>query len=308
MESPGGLLPDGSALRERPAPKGAKRHLYGIVPAIGFLLALVASPLLIGISALASPEWRSRNEILRAAQQKAVFDTPQARGLYALIALGVSLGIPAALGLMPVNVLVLLASLVACMVGRGYLTRRSRGRFAGPEMIWDPPSGWFVVLSWCILTLPLHVDTFDLGQVLAVQAVLGPATITLGPAGSSAAWAALVVGLVAATAWSGALPTLARPDYQGNQAIDSITRWGESALAATAVTGTVWGPSLGALVRGPLNMKTFLWAGISFALTMIAVAGVSFCRRYVNRIPHGPAALGAGTIALTAMIVASFIR
>ena len=257
---------------------------------------------------MASPEWRQREEILAAVRQKASFDSPQGRGLYGLIALGVALGIPAALGLIPVNVLGLLGALVACMVGRGFLTRRSRARFAGQDMWWDPPSGWFVALCWCILTLPLHGDTLDLGQVLAIQAVLGPATITLGPAASSAAWVALVTGLVAATAWSGALPSLARPDYRGNQALDSITRWGESALAAAAVTGTLWGPSLGALVRGPLNTKTLLWVGLSFVVTIGAVAGVSFCRRYANRIPHGPASLGAAALAFVAMLVAAFVR
>jgi hypothetical protein len=257
---------------------------------------------------MASPEWSRREEIFAAAQQKASFETPQARGLYALIALGVALGIPAALGLVPVNVLGLLGALAACMVGRGLLSRRSRTRFAVQEIGWDPPSGWFVVVCWCILTLPLHVGTFDLGQMLAVQAVLGPATITLGPAGSSAVWVALLTGLVAATAWSGALPTLARPDYRANQAVDSITRWGESALAAAAVMGTLWGPSLGALVRGPLNVRTLLWAGLSFALTIGGVAAVSFCRRYVDRIPQGSAVLGAGALAFTAMIVASFLR
>lgn len=263
---------------------------------------------MIGISAMASPEWRRREEILQAAQQKARFDTAYGRGLYALIPLGVFLGIPAALGLIPANILALLGALVACMLGRWFLSRAKFTIVPGFEAGLDPASGWFLVLSWSILTLPLLVRTFDLEQVLAVQAVLGPAPLALGPAASAMVWVAFITGLVAAAGWSGSLPSLARPDFVANEAIDSVTRWGESALAGTAVTGTLWGPSVGALARGPFDTRTLLTVLLSFGITCLAVAGVSFSRRYVDRIPQAPAALGAGGVAICVMLVAAFVR
>ncbi|MDQ4149217.1 MAG: hypothetical protein M3164_04390 [Actinomycetota bacterium] len=245
---------------------------------------------------------------MAAVRTQAIFDAPQGRPIYGLIALGVLLGIPIGLGLVPVNMLALLGALIASMLGRGLLTRTTLRRLTGVESNWDDASGWFVVLSWCILALPLHVNSFDVERVLAVQAVLGPAPLVLGPAASSAIWAAFFLGLVAASAWSGVLPSLARPDYRANEALDVVTRWGESALAGTAVAATLWGPSVGAIARGPFNSRALLTVTLSFAITCLAVAGVSFGRRFVTRIPQAPAAMGVGGLAISAMLVAAFVR
>ena len=237
-------------------------------------------------------------------RKRASFDTPQGRGIFALIPFGVFAGIPAALGLIPANIMVLLGALVACMVSRAYLSRSEHSDVGG----WTPAHGWFLALAWSILALPLHVNSMDLVDALAAQTALGPAPLSSGPAGSAALWVALVAGLVAAAGWSEGQRKLARPPTQANDAVDSIARWGESALAATAVAAVVWGPSLGALVAGPLEGRTLGTSAISFVVTMLAVAAASYCRRFVAHPAQWAFAAGAAVMALTAMMMAAFVR
>jgi hypothetical protein len=242
--------------------------------------------------------------------------------VFGLIPFGVVLGIPAALGLAPVNVVGLFGAMIACMLARGFLARTapvrarspygmspSYGMYSSPSAIWTNTSmGWFVVVCWCALALPLNVGTFDLGQVLAVQAALGPAPFSLGPGVSVSILIAFVVGLVAASAWSASLPSIGRPDEPANQAIDIAARWGESALAGSIVAGTTWGPSLGALVRGPIDTQSLLLALVSFVITCGAVAAVSYGRRFASQITNPAVLSGAGFVALAAMLMAAFVR
>ncbi|HVL51670.1 MAG TPA: hypothetical protein VM754_09270 [Actinomycetota bacterium] len=237
-------------------------------------------------------------------RNKASFDTPQGRGIFALIPFGIFAGIPAALGLIPANIMVLLGALVACMVARAYLSRDEFGDTGG----WTPAHGWFLALAWSILAVPLHVNSMNLIDALAAQTALGPSTLFFGPAASAAMWVALLAGLAAAAGWSQGQRKLARPPSPANDAIDSVARWGESALAATAVAAVIWGPSLGALVAGPIDVRTVTAASISFVVTMVAVAAVSFCRRFVGHPSQWAFAAGAGGLAMTAMMVAAFVR
>jgi hypothetical protein len=256
------------------------------------------------VSAVSSPEWADREQLLVRARNKASFDTPQGRGIFALIPFGVFVGIPAALGLIPANIMVLIGSLVACMVARAFLSNASETGLGG----WTPAHGWFLALTWAILALPLHVNSMDLVDALAAQTALGPSPVAFGVAVSAAMWVALIAGLAAACGWSEGQLKLARPVSESNDAIDSIARWGESALAATAVAAVVWGPSLGALVAGPLTGGSFLTAMISFLVTMLAVGGVSYCRRFVGHSAQWAFAAGSGVLAMTAMVVAAFVK
>lgn len=238
------------------------------------------------------------------ARNKASFDTPQARGIFSLIPFGVFVGIPAALGLIPANIMLLLGALVACMVARAYLSNSTETGLGG----WTPAHGWFLALTWAILALPLHVNSMDLVDALAAQTALGPAPLASGPAAGAAMWVALIAGLAAASGWSQGQLKLARPVSPANDAVDTFARWGESALAATAVAAVVWGPSLGSLVAGPVDPGTFLSAAISYLVTMIAVGAVSYCRRFVGHSQEWAFAAGSGVMAMTAMLVAAFVR
>jgi hypothetical protein len=256
------------------------------------------------VSAVASPEWPNREQLLAHARARASFDTPQGRGIFSLIPFGVFAGIPAALGLIPANIMVLLGSLVACMVARAYLSNAHETGVGG----WTPAHGWFLALTWAILALPLHVSSMDLVDAVAAQTALGPSTLGTGPITSAAMWVALLAGLVAASGWSQGQLKLARPVSDANDAIDSFARWGESALAATAVAGVIWGPSLGSLVAGPVTMGTVGTASLSFLVSLIAVGAVSYCRRFVGHSSEWAFAAGSGVMAMMAMLVAAFVK
>lgn len=236
-------------------------------------------------------------------RNRAAFDTPQGRAIFGLIPFGIFTGIPAALGLIPANILVLLGALVACMVARAYLSRPEATDIGG----WTPAHGWFLALSWSILAVPLHVNSLDLVDAMAAQTALGPAPLALGPAPSAAMWVALVAGLLAASGWAEGQVKISRPASDANEAVDAVARWGESALAATAVAAVIWGPSLGAFVAGPVDAATFGTAGLSFFVTMLAVAAVSYCRRFVGHSQQWAFAAGSGILAMAAMGVAAFV-
>lgn len=245
-------------------------------------------------------------------RSRVAFDTPQGRGIFALIPFGIFAGIPAALGLVPANIMVLLGALVACMVGRAYLSRPEGGDVGG----WTPAHGWFLALSWSILALPLHVNSMDLVDALAAQTALGPAPLSSGPAASAAMWVALLAGLAAASGWSQGQRKLAHPPGPAQDAVDAVARWGECALAGTAVSAVVWGPSLGALVAGPIDGRTLGITAISFVVTMLGVGAASYCRRFMGDSERDATqesaqwafAAGAGMLALIAMVVAAFVR
>lgn len=265
---------------------------------------MLATPVLLVVAAMASPEWAQRDQVIAALQSKATFDVPQGRLILGLIPFGVFLGIPAALGLVePSNVLTVLGALVACMVAHGYLSGASDTTEA-----FNASHGWFIAVSWAVLAAPLYASSFSLSDSLALQAVLGPAPLSAGVA-SAGLWVALLAGIVAAGGWANGLPTLAGPyASSANHAADYVARWGETALAATAVSGLIWGPSLGALALGPADGVAVYKAGISFLVSCAAVAGASYSRRFLNQVPPMVAATTAGMLTGLGMMVAAFAR
>lgn len=181
----------------------------------------------------------------------------------ALITLGVGAGIPAALGLMPSGPLVLLGSLVACVTGR---------RLIKPHQGFLDVA-WTTVIAWCIAAALLRFKTLDPAQGLAAQAAVGPSTL-VGPALLVASSSlALLVGLASVALWCRSLSSSPNgPDGPDGTSLSRVLGWGESTLAAVAVSATVWGPSLGALVYGPLS--SWPWVATSVAITVGALAGV----------------------------------
>ena len=270
---------------------------------MAFLIAMLATPILLVVAAMASPEWSKRDQVIAALQSKASFDVDQGRLILGLIPFGVFLGIPAAMGLIePSNVLTVLGALVACMLAHGYLSGASDAN------AFNASHGWFVAVSWAVLAAPLYASSFSLSDSLALQTVLGPAPLSAGIA-SAGLWVALLAGIVAAGGWANGLPSLAGPYAPpANYAADYVARWGETALAATAVSSVIWGPSLGALALGPADGGTVYKAGISFLVCCAAVAGASYSRRFLSQVPPMVAATTAGMLTGLGMVVAAFAR
>lgn len=270
---------------------------------MAFLLAILATPVLLVVAAMASPEWSERDQVMAAIRSKASFDEPQSRLIVALIPFGIFLGIPAALGLIePSNALTVLGALVACMLGHAYLSPSS-----GPTPF-NPSHGWFVALSWAVLALPLYAGSFSLSESLALQAVLGPAPLTAGVA-AAGLWVALLAGVFAAGGWASGLPQMGGPYPSGAiKAADYMARWGETALAATAVSSIIWGPSLGAIAFGPADGVTVSRVGISFLVSCGAVAAASFIRRFLDEVPAMAAAGIAGMLTGIGMMLSAFVK
>ncbi|MGH2767491.1 MAG: hypothetical protein ACRDIF_00835, partial [Actinomycetota bacterium] len=131
------------------------------------LLALAGTGILLLLAAWASPEGR-RLEVWRAARGKAALMPPEGPSALAAGLLGIALGIPFALGLIPGSVFALPAAWVASMVARGLLAEEG---LEGSRFL--ASAGWFVVATWCILAGVLRFGSVDLGAALAAQAVLG---------------------------------------------------------------------------------------------------------------------------------------
>ncbi|MGQ0678967.1 MAG: hypothetical protein ACT4OM_04805 [Actinomycetota bacterium] len=271
---------------------------------MGFLIALVATPLLLVVSALCSPEWPQREQVLAELKSKVSLDVPQGPLVFALIPFGIFIGIPAALGLVePSNILTVLGALVACMIAHGYLANAR-----GTDSPWNAGQGWFVVLAWAVLAFPLYAGSFDVADALAVQAVLGPAPLSSGAA-SAVLWVALIAGIAAAAGWTDGLPSFGVNSYSRSKAaVDVAARWGETALAATAVSAITWGPSLGVLALGPVGATDVYRAGGSFLVTCGVVAAASYSRRFLVQVPALAAAATVGMFTGGAMLAAAFIR
>lgn len=258
------------------------------------LLALAATAVLIALAAAAAPE--RGLQTWRIARRRALFDIGSAPAVLAVAILGVALGIPAALGLVPGLAVTLVGALVAAMVGRVVLA----GRTAPGSAL---AAGWLVVLSWCLLAGTLRYETGDLELALSAQVIIGPGPLAGNPSAIGASVLAAVVGLFAAGMWAATLPSLeGSPEHA---ALDSVLRWGESALAGAAVAATVWGPSLGALTMSSSQPGLAVRVAISFLATAAGVTAASALRRIRDRVPAA-AGLGAGALgAVAALIVAS---
>jgi hypothetical protein len=155
------------------------------------------------------------------------------------------------------------------MLGRGLLGKqRSLTLSAGP----------FLAIAWSILAGVQRYETLDLGAAIAAQSLFGPVA---GFGENPFSWAAMAIGLSAAAAWTATTPSLS--GFPRTEEIDRLFRIGEVALAATAISATLWGPSLGALVRGPLDLESLGWIGLSFGFTTAAVAGVTLLTKVMPR-------------------------
>jgi hypothetical protein len=274
----------------------------------GPALALPLTCLLIAVAALVapgagpgSPSGRRRAAIRNALGGLAV-PMPDARAVVALVPLGVGLGIPVALGLMPGNAIVLVGAFGACTAGHCLLGGASReGQPDRGTSLIESPAVWFALLSFCVLASALRFSTLDLRTALAAQAAIGP-----GALGGPLLFSAVdvlggLVGLMAGAAWVEHLPRLAGSPQA--EALDTALRWGESALVAAAVAAQVWGPSVGALLHGPWRALVGPVA-VSTLVTLAAVALVSVLRSKMGGFPR-TALLGTlAPVALIALLAA----
>lgn len=256
-------------------------------------LAFGASFLLVLIAAVASPEWSERREIRSRARERPALARPQARAVFALVVFGILVGLASALGLVPGTLLLPLGGLMASMAGRRYLSG------APAEGIASGAAPWFVVIAWATSAVAFGFRTADLPSIHAAQASLGPALLTGPPLRAAAVASAAVAGLAAAVLWTEALPRIAG-------ATDVLLRWGETALAAALVAATAFGPSVGALSAGPLDLRAVGAAGASFGATCAAVAAASFCRRFLPRLSTPPLMWGLLALSLAALTTAAW--
>jgi len=272
----------------------------------GPLLALLGTCLLVGVAARyaprapggptgAAPPEPARGGLLRSAFARITIPVPEAPALFALVPLGVGLGIALALGARPGSTFALAGSFAACTAGHCLLAREpGQGR-------WGLAGAWFVPIAFCLLAATLRFSTLDLHRALAAQAAAGPGVLAGPPLLSAVDVLGGVVGLVAGAAWVEHLPRLAGPPEAA--ALDTAMRWGESALAGAAVAATIWGPPAGALLHGPPGALAVPVA-ISTLVTVLAVAAVSALRTTVARAPL-PALLGTlAPAALVALLAA----
>jgi hypothetical protein len=197
------------------------------------------------------------------------------------------------------NAVVLVGAFAACTAGHcllGGATGATGARGDHAPQVVESPVAWLALLSFCILASVLRFSTLDLRAALAAQAAIGPGALG-GPLLLSAVDVlGALVGLMAGAAWVEHLPRLAgSPEAEG---LDTALRWGESALVATAVGAQVWGPSVGALLHGPLSVLAGPVA-VSTLVTLAAVALVSILR---SKIGGFPASALLGTLAPVALI------
>ncbi|MEA2566016.1 MAG: hypothetical protein QOD49_1193 [Actinomycetota bacterium] len=265
----------------------------------GPALALPITCLLIAVAALVAPgaglgsPAGSRRAAIRNALGGLAPPKPDARAAVALVALGIGLGIPLALGLMPGNAIALVGAFGACTAGHCLLGGAAGAR--GDHVV-ESPVAWFALLSFCVLASALRFSTLDLRTALAAQAAIGP-----GALGGPLLFSAVdvlggLVGLMAGAAWVEHLPRLAGSPQA--EALDTALRWGESALVAAAVTAQVWGPSVGALLHGPWRVLVGPVA-VSTLVTLAAVALVSILR---SKFGAFPARALLGTLAPVALV------
>lgn len=184
-----------------------------------------------------------------------------------LIVVATLLGIPAALGLMPGNLLLVAGALVTITWGRALLAfpgTRAHASFV-----------WVAAVLWSLLPAAITWRTFDVRGIQAAYAVLGP--LGGGSPDSLLRLTALVAGTVAAARWVSSLPAMWVASGDPGP-VEGLLRWSHSALAAAAVSATLFGPSVGSVVYGPRNSASIGAAGASVAVTLLCVASILFLR------------------------------
>src|SRR2546423_15198434 len=155
----------------------------------GPALALPITCLLVAVAALFAPRSapaslpRGRRAVIRHALGGVAVPLPGARAVFALVPLGVGLGIPLALGLMPGSAVALVGAFGACTAGHCLLGEASRAdwvtwqrRDTRPSIA-ESPVAWFALLSFWVLASALRFSTLDLTAALAAQAAVGPGVL-----------------------------------------------------------------------------------------------------------------------------------
>lgn len=193
-----------------------------------------------------------------------------------LIAVATLVGIPAALGLVPGNLLVVAGALLTVTWGRALLAfpgTRVRASFV-----------WMAAVLWSLAPAAITLRSFDVLGIQAAYAILGP--LGGGLPGALLRLIALVAGTVAAAGWVSSLPAMWVASGDTGH-LEDLFRWSHSALAAAAVSATLFGPSVGSLVYGPRTFAAFAAAGASGAVTLLCAVSILFLRRtaLVSRRP-----------------------
>ncbi|MGH2809281.1 MAG: hypothetical protein ACRDIA_00185, partial [Actinomycetota bacterium] len=112
-----------------------------------------------------------------------------------LVVFGVACGIPASLGFIEGNVLLVLGALASCMIGRA---------LAGSAgYAFNSAWSWFVVIGLSVTAgLLLSSGGVGITRAMASHSVAGSALLASSPPPAAAAAAALAAGLVGAVAWA----------------------------------------------------------------------------------------------------------
>ncbi|MBW3588034.1 MAG: hypothetical protein KY429_01270 [Actinobacteria bacterium] len=247
-------------------------------------VAVIATAAVLAAAAVGSPEWGRRREILASFRTKVEVDEIQGRSLMALAVFSAAAGVPSAIGLLPVVVLVPLGGLVVMSMVRHRLSRTSGGN----------DHAWLAVLGVCAIAISARFQTLDTEAILGAQAVLGP-TLLVAPYPS-----ALLAGLAAAAGFiSCTFHVATAPAFTKDLAVgmDPLLRWLQTALAATVIAASVAGPSVAILSSGPFDLRMMLLVMASTIFLLVAVAGVSFARHWTHRIPERPALISCAVVA-----------
>ena len=263
----------------------------------GPTVALPTTYLLVAVAARTGPRQRQsgRRGVIHNAAAGLDLPLPGARATFALVPLGIGLGVALALGLMPGSAIALVGAFGACTAGHCLLA----GALSRPEErqpVGTSPAAWAALVSLSVLAGVLRFSTLDLRTALAAQAATGPGVLG-GPALFSAVdLLGGLVGLMAGAAWVEHLPRMAGSAEAAG--IDSALRAGESALVGAAVASQVWGPSVGALLHGPVGVL----AGPVARSTLVTLGAVVLVSAFRSRIDSFPRGALLGTLAPVAVV------
>lgn len=262
----------------------------GLGPPAGLLFAALS----VAVAGAAAPSGFSGRPWKLA--REAILSRPQARAALGIWLFCVGAGVVMATGaVLGAGLLGVIGAFAGCSAARWYLSGER------PRTKEDFPVVWFALLGTSLLAIGFGLRSISVDSIMAAQASMGPAVAT-GPFSKTAsALLAFAAGLVAAHGWASSLPRLAGSPQRSE--LDRLLRWGEVALASSAVASLAWGPSLAGLFRGPLDP-------VSTATTLVSVAvglGVTALVSAAGRFAEGAAAVrlvGCGAAALGAILLA----
>ena len=245
---------------------------------------MIATAAVLAAAAVGSPEWGRRREILASFRTKVEVDEIQGRSLMALAIFSAAAGVPAAIGLLPVVVLVPLGGLVVMSMVRHRISRTP----AGNDYV------WLAILGVCAVAISARFQTLDTQAILGAQAVLGPAFLVAPYASALLAGLSAAAGLISCVFHVATGPVFTKDLAVG---MDPLLRWLQTALATAVIAASAVGPSIAILSSGPLDIRTMLLVTASTAFLLIAVAGVSFARRWTHQVPERPALISCAVVA-----------